>query len=130
MKRKKVNYHQIKNLSQLRRHKKILSKKIYLREKLLKRRIDNFQKALTPEFVYSEFLKNIKMQDSILAVIPSALKLKFPSKKANFNFKPKKNLLIAIFSGLGAGITSMFAYKLKKSKSISSELDSDKQLFI
>lgn len=133
MKKQNKKFHTISNLRQLQRNKYVLSKKIKIREKLLKRRLKNFQATITPEFVYEEALKTAKMQDSVLKFIPQLLKMKIPqgagAKLGGMSGDSKKQMLIGLFSGLGASITSMFAFRNRKTSKQKDKYP-DEQMFI
>ena len=111
---KRKDYHKIKNISQLRREKRILEKKIKIRGKILNRRLKTFKKTITPDYLYTELLKSAKMEDSILAMAPQALKLKIPVKNLLNKGDNKKKLLVTLFSAIGAAITSLFAFNSRK----------------
>ena len=132
MKRKKSNISEIKNITQLRRRKRILEKKIRIREKLLKRKVKSFQDTLSPNFVYNEFLKTIKMEDSLLNLAPQALKLKAPIEQLLKKRGNSKQMLVALFSSLSAGVLSLFALKRRKSRRSvpRKDVESGSQLFI
>ena len=126
--KKKTKYQDINNLARLRREKKILSKKIRIREKLLKRRVKKIQKIITPDYVYTEILKTVKMEDSLLVHAPKVLKLKVPIQNVLSNQDGKK-MIVPLLSGLGAAITSFFAMR-KKKKIITENNNSEEQMFI
>ena len=132
MNRKKSNIKDIKNITQLRRRKRILEKKIRIREKLLKRKMKSFQDSLSPNYVYNEFLKGIKMEDSLLNLAPKALKLKAPIEQLLRKSGDTKQMLVALFSSLSAGILSFFALKRRKSRRSvpRKDVESGSQLFI
>ena len=128
---KKSNLSEIKNITQLRRRKRILEKKIRIREKLLKRKVKIFQDTLSPNYVYNEFLKTIKMDDSLLNLAPQALKLKAPIEQLFRKRGDTKQMLVALFGSLSAGILSFFALKRKKKTSVPrKDKESGSQLFI
>ncbi len=129
MKKRRKKFHKIKNLSQLQRNKRILDKKIRIREKILKRRLKSFQATLTPDTVYDEVLKTTKMQDSLLRFIPQLLKMKLPAG-TKLNDDSKKQIMLALFSGLGASIASVFAFRRRKAKTSKKEKFPEEQLFI
>jgi len=129
MKKRKKNYHKITNLNQLQRNKRILEKKIRIREKILKRRVKNLQQNISPDILYNEGLKATKMQDSVLRFIPQLLKMKMPAG-GKLSGDTKKQALIAVFSGLGASIASVFAFRSKKANITKKEKYAEEQMFI
>ncbi len=129
MKKRKKSYHKIKNLSQLRRNKRILEKKIRIREKILKRRVKSLQQNISPDMLYNEGLKATKMEDSLLRFVPQLLKMKLPAG-GQLSGDTKKQALIALFSGLGASVASVFAFRSKKFNLSKKEKIAEEQMFI
>ncbi len=95
----------------------------------MKRRVKNLQQNISPDILYNEGLKATKMQDSLLRFVPQLLKMKMPAG-GQLSGDTKKQALIALFSGLGASIASVFAFRSKRANTTKKEKYAEEQMFI
>jgi len=125
----KINYKNIRTVEDIRRKKKIINKHARIRERIIVKRFRKLESVATPVYFYEQFVKEIKMEDTVLSLLPYLAKLIEPVKgfllsKGNF----KK--IFPILGGVGAGLTALLAiFKLKRTKNSSSETQ-DENLFI
>jgi len=106
-KRKKI-YSQIKGISQLQRQKRLLEKKIKIRERLLNKHINDFSDDFSGDYVYRQSIKTLKLDSAMWKIAPQFL-------KGN-----KKGLIIPLLSGVVATMASVLFYK-NKDKNTSAE---------
>lgn len=125
----KINYNKIRTLEDIRRRKKVLAKRARIREKILSRRFETIQNTATPVYFYEQFVKSIKMENSILSVLPFLTQFFEPIK---FYFKKKGNLknILPIAGGVGAGITALFTFFKFKTRKRNTQETNEENLFI
>ncbi|MBN2664669.1 MAG: hypothetical protein JXR68_13550 [Bacteroidales bacterium] len=104
MKKNHKNYYSnIKGIDELARQKKILEKKIKIRERLLNKHIKDLNDDFSGDYLYRQSIKTLKLDNSLLNIIPSFI-------KGNMN---KKSFIIPAISGIGAALASVFLFKPK-----------------
>jgi len=125
----KYNYSKIKTLSDIKRRKRVLKRKARIRERILLRKLNIAKDVATPAYFYDQFLKGVKMENSIFTILPYAAKLGEPllnKLKQSGGFKK----IFPIIGGVGVGVAGLFAFlkKFKKNSTISD--NTDEELFV
>ncbi len=103
-KKNKKYYSKIRGIEELRRHKKLLSKKIRIRERLLNKHINDLSDDFSADYIYRQSLDAFKLKNPLWNFVPEIVKGKMP----------KKGLILPVLSGLGAAITSLFLFNKKE----------------
>lgn len=102
-KTKKKYYSNIKGIDELARQKKILQKRIKIRERLLNKHVKDFNDDFSGDYLYRQSLKTLKLDNSLFKVVPNFI-------KGNMN---KKSFIVPALSGIGAALASVFLFKPK-----------------
>jgi hypothetical protein len=128
-KMEKINYKRIRTLEDIKRRKRVLAKRARIREKIMKRRLRQIQSTATPVFIYDQFVKSIKMENSVLSVLPFLTTFIEPLKS---HFFKKGNLkkTLPLIGGVGVGIAALFAFFKFKNKWNNNPKTDDENLFI
>ena len=105
MKTSKKQLRRIRNLNDLKRYKRKLRKKIYIRERLLNKHVKDFNKDFSGYYLADETIKYLKLEGTFWQFLPML-----------FSQGGLRKLLLPIISGIGTGLGSIFIFKNKKSK--------------
>lgn len=108
-KKRKKYYSNINGVEELKRQKKLLQKKIKVRERLLNKHINDFNDDFSGDYLYRQSVKTLKLDNALWKMAPQFFK----------EGKSKKGFIIPALSGLGAAIASFFFMKNKNTEKTS-----------
>jgi len=126
---KKNSYSKIKNLSDIKRYKRILNKRIRIRQRVLLRKINVVKNVATPTYFYEQFLKGVDMENSVFTMLPFVAKLGSPVLDKFKNSKSFKKF-IPIVSGLIIVSAGLFAFIKRRKNKRNTTVKTDEELFI